>query len=181
MSVEEKVSWIEKGLDRNTTTIDALSRKMTTIETYFKVVFAIAAILGISGAFLFSKISSVSNEIAQYKTDVGNLQAQIEQLENSAKNLQKDVQGAKDDALKAIGSIGEEQKDALASVIASITPSQLANGMLKGSIKNILVKNCGGKSCDCPVGWSKARYEGGNGDLNRGAKGDFIYICVQYY
>lgn len=181
MSTEEKVSWIEKGLDRNTNAIQSLTKQITTIETYFKVVFAVAAVLGISGALLFSKISSVSEEIDDYKTEASGLQVQIDQLQQSAASLKSEVQSAKEDALAAIGSTGAQQKEALTKVISSVTAADLANGVLRGSLKSLLVRNCGGSGCNCPGGWSKAQNVGGNGDLNKGAKGDFIYICVQYH
>lgn len=154
---------------------------MTTIETYFKVVFAIAAVLGISGAFLFSKISSVSDEITQYKEDAGTLQVQLKQLDDAAVTIKADINLAKNRALSELDTSKKVKKDELARIINSVTPSQLASGILKGSIKNLLVRNCGDNNCSCPSGWSKAKNQGGNGDLNKGAKGDFIYICVQYH
>ena len=181
MSVEEKVSWIEKGLDKNTSSIDSLSEKMTTIETYFKVVFAIAAVLGVSGALLFSELSAVSDEIAQYKDDAGSIEVQLKKLRAEAVAIKKDIDEAKNKALSELDVTGEAKKDELAKIISSVTPSQLASGLLKGSIKDLLVRNCGDRSCACPDGWSRAKRRDGNGDLNQGAQGDFIYICVQYH
>ena len=116
---------------------------MTTIETYFKVIFAVASVLGISGALPFSKISSVSAVVEELK-------AQIKELETKAKKSKEDLQAAKDDALLEIISTGKEQEETLIRVIESVTPEQLADGGLKGAIKNLLVRNCGGNSCDCP-------------------------------
>ena len=181
MSIDERVVWIERNLDKQSENLEKVSSRTSSLETYFKVVLALAAVLGISGGFIFSQLSSVSDKIAKYETDVGNLKAQIEQMQSAANTLTNEVQVAKGDALRAIGAIGKEQKEALTKVISSVTPEQLAGGVLKGSIKDLQVKNCGGQSCECEYPWKKAKISGGNGDLNRGAKGDFIYICVQYH
>lgn len=183
MSTEDKISWIEKILDKNTNTIESLSKEITKIDTYFKIAFGVATVLGISGVLIYSNISTISNNIKNQKNKVSELEEDINELrDNNIEDLKRIIEKEKNDAKLAIQSVGNKQKADLSKFIKSITPSKLADEILKDNIKNILVKNCGNtNNCPCPSDWEKASIDGGNGDLNEKAKGDYIYICVQYY
>ncbi|HEY7213252.1 MAG TPA: hypothetical protein VIC28_01420 [Thermoanaerobaculia bacterium] len=151
-----------------------LETRVRTLETYFKVVLTVAAIVGIGTGFLGNAFLKAQEKIEILETDAKAIQDQIDTFDGKVKEIGEN-------AVKAISAAGGEQRASLQKMLESISPGDLAKGILHDGVRDVLVRDCGDDECACPEGWQRAKSRGGDGDLNNKARGNFIYLCVQRY
>lgn len=159
-----------------------LRRRVHVLETYFKIALGVAAVIGISGGFVVSALSNVNGQIESAAESVNTLEGQVVTMQKEVSGLESKISQVKNDAVEAIRGTGEGQRNALLALLQGTNAQDLAQGILSGKVRDVLIKDCGeGGPCPCPSGWERAAHHGGNADLNHGSGGAYIYLCVQRY